>query len=173
MDFKKQMHQAVCDKCGQTCEVPFKPTSGKPVLCSNCFGLQRDRGGQRVRGQRDRGKKGSGDRRMYKATCDECGQSCDVPFLPTAGKPIYCNECFSKKTGNKERRGGRERHGGGNDQVFQQLSALSSKLDRILSLLDSREARKGYPKKETSSKSAPTKSAAKKKPTKKAGKKNK
>jgi len=33
----KKMYQAVCDRCGEECEVPFQPTSGKPVFCSNCF----------------------------------------------------------------------------------------------------------------------------------------
>ena len=32
-----EMHKVVCDKCGVDCEVPFKPTAGKPVLCSDCF----------------------------------------------------------------------------------------------------------------------------------------
>jgi CxxC-x17-CxxC domain-containing protein len=31
------MHQATCAKCGDNCEVPFQPTPGKPVFCSNCF----------------------------------------------------------------------------------------------------------------------------------------
>ena len=33
----KKMHKAVCNKCGKDCEVPFKPTSGKPIYCSECF----------------------------------------------------------------------------------------------------------------------------------------
>ena len=32
-----EMHTVTCDSCGERCEVPFKPTSGKPVYCSNCF----------------------------------------------------------------------------------------------------------------------------------------
>ncbi len=32
-----EMHEVICDKCGQKCEVPFKPTFGKPVYCSDCF----------------------------------------------------------------------------------------------------------------------------------------
>lgn len=32
------MHQAICDQCGNECEVPFRPTKGKPVYCSDCFG---------------------------------------------------------------------------------------------------------------------------------------
>lgn len=31
------MHSAVCDECGKECQVPFKPTSGKPIYCSECF----------------------------------------------------------------------------------------------------------------------------------------
>ena len=32
-----EMHDVVCDKCQKECQVPFKPSSGKPVLCSDCF----------------------------------------------------------------------------------------------------------------------------------------
>ena len=32
-----EMHKVICDKCGQECEVPFKPTSDKPVYCRDCF----------------------------------------------------------------------------------------------------------------------------------------
>jgi CxxC-x17-CxxC domain-containing protein len=33
----RQMYPAVCDNCGKETEVPFQPTSGKPVYCSECF----------------------------------------------------------------------------------------------------------------------------------------
>ena len=29
--------KAICAKCHVECEVPFKPTSNKPVLCRSCF----------------------------------------------------------------------------------------------------------------------------------------
>ena len=32
-----EMHDAVCDKCGKPCQLPFRPTQGKPVYCSDCF----------------------------------------------------------------------------------------------------------------------------------------
>jgi CxxC-x17-CxxC domain-containing protein len=35
---EKRMHSAVCDECGNRCEVPFRPTGEKPVFCSDCFG---------------------------------------------------------------------------------------------------------------------------------------
>ena len=37
-DFERRMmHEAICDKCGKRCEVPFKPVGNKPVYCSDCF----------------------------------------------------------------------------------------------------------------------------------------
>lgn len=32
-----KMHKTVCDECGENCEVPFNPTEGKPIYCSECF----------------------------------------------------------------------------------------------------------------------------------------
>ncbi len=34
---KPEMHRVVCDKCKESCEVPFKPTEDKPVYCRDCF----------------------------------------------------------------------------------------------------------------------------------------
>jgi CxxC-x17-CxxC domain-containing protein len=33
----REMHKAVCSECKQECEVPFKPTEGKPVFCKECY----------------------------------------------------------------------------------------------------------------------------------------
>ncbi|HZX45665.1 MAG TPA: zinc-ribbon domain containing protein [Clostridia bacterium] len=33
----RQMYQAVCAKCGKMAEVPFKPTSDRPVYCKDCY----------------------------------------------------------------------------------------------------------------------------------------
>lgn len=38
-----------------------------------------------------------GPREMHKATCSECGKECEVPFKPTPGKDVFCQECFRKK----------------------------------------------------------------------------
>ncbi|MGV8151230.1 MAG: CxxC-x17-CxxC domain-containing protein [Candidatus Woesearchaeota archaeon] len=32
-----QLHHAICDKCGRDCDIPFKPTGGKPIYCRSCF----------------------------------------------------------------------------------------------------------------------------------------
>lgn len=36
-DRPTEMHDATCSKCGKNCQVPFKPTGSKPVLCRDCF----------------------------------------------------------------------------------------------------------------------------------------
>ena len=33
----REMFSATCSSCGKEAQVPFRPTSGKPVYCSDCF----------------------------------------------------------------------------------------------------------------------------------------
>src|SRR5260221_7958011 len=67
-----------------------------------------DRGGSRG-GFQSRGRSSfgggdrGGDRQMFKATCDNCGKPCEVPFRPTSGKPVYCSDCFEKMGGRDAR----------------------------------------------------------------------
>jgi CxxC-x17-CxxC domain-containing protein len=37
----REMFTATCSSCGREAQVPFRPTSGKPVYCSDCFTSQR------------------------------------------------------------------------------------------------------------------------------------
>ncbi len=32
-----EMTTVICDKCKQECQVPFKPSSDKPIFCDACF----------------------------------------------------------------------------------------------------------------------------------------
>ena len=34
---ERQTNEAVCAECGQTAEVPFKPTNDRPVYCKECY----------------------------------------------------------------------------------------------------------------------------------------
>jgi CxxC-x17-CxxC domain-containing protein len=34
---KLVLHRATCSTCGQSCEVPFRPSDDRPVFCKNCF----------------------------------------------------------------------------------------------------------------------------------------
>jgi CxxC-x17-CxxC domain-containing protein len=36
-------------------------------------------------------------REMFEAVCSNCGKSASVPFRPTSGKPVYCDDCFSRR----------------------------------------------------------------------------
>lgn len=43
---EKQLFEAVCEECGNRCQVPFRPSNGKPVLCSNCFAASKSDSGR-------------------------------------------------------------------------------------------------------------------------------
>ena len=38
-----------------------------------------------------------GPKEMFKATCAECKNECEVPFKPREDRPVYCKDCFSKR----------------------------------------------------------------------------
>ncbi len=80
------------------------------------------------------------DRQMFRATCDQCGQSCEVPFRPTNGKPVLCSNCFAETKSDSGR------SFGSGDSSFSkpvqmvkensvELQAINAKLDKILKLL--------------------------------------
>jgi CxxC-x17-CxxC domain-containing protein len=70
----------------------------------------------------------------FTVICDKCGEECEVPFKPTAGKPVYCDSCFRKKDGFEPR--GQPRQQGSNPN---ELKEINRKLDKILEILDSLE----------------------------------
>ncbi len=49
-----EMTKVTCDSCNQECEVPFKPTSSKPVYCSDCFSKQNKGSSSRHSGPSER-----------------------------------------------------------------------------------------------------------------------
>jgi CxxC-x17-CxxC domain-containing protein len=121
-----QMHQAECSKCGKSCLVPFKPTGNRPIFCADCFKTE---GGRR---SDERSSQTPGERKMYDAVCDNCGNRCQIPFQPKSGKPVYCSHCFEQR--EKEGKGFRDR-----PQNNDQFASLNAKLDKILALLTTKE----------------------------------
>ncbi len=97
---------------------------------------------------------------LFKATCAECGKGCEVPFRPTSGKPVFCNDCFNGQRDNNDSRGGRpsfndrgpKRDFGGDRPSFRsedrpsfkqapadnkrELSEISMKLDRLITAME-------------------------------------
>jgi len=40
------------------------------------------------------------EREMFKATCADCGNECQIPFKPKDDRPVYCRECFQNHKQN-------------------------------------------------------------------------
>lgn len=83
----------ICRDCGQ--EFTFtvgeqefyaeKGFSNEPTRCRDC------RSANKNRRNADRAP-----RQMFDAICAECGAPTQVPFEPTSGRPVYCQECFRR-----------------------------------------------------------------------------
>lgn len=131
---RSSMYKTTCSKCGNECEVPFKPSGGRPVFCSKCFESKGAADSRRY-GGRDSGRSRFDDKRMYKAVCDKCGSDCNVPFQPTSGKPVYCSKCFEGKNDRGGRNTEQYRGGRNTEQYKEQFEALNAKLDKILKML--------------------------------------
>jgi CxxC-x17-CxxC domain-containing protein len=131
------MHSATCAECGARCEVPFKPNGEKPVYCNNCF-KREERPDSRRSGGRDSGGFGYGGRNesrpsMHEAICDTCGKECEVPFKPTHGKPVYCDNCFGGKSDKSDFKSDFKKP----EVSKKEFDQLNTKLDAILKRLDS------------------------------------
>jgi len=61
---EKTMHTVMCDGCGKECEVPFRPTEGKPVYCSDCF--------------KSKGKGNTAKQHNYKEDLDKMNEKLDL-----------------------------------------------------------------------------------------------
>lgn len=164
------MHSAVCDECGKRCKVPFKPTGDKPVYCSDCFEHKSERRPERREPRRHDYR----ERRMHTATCDECGNECEVPFRPTSGKPVFCDDCFSGTSKKRSDKGmDRSSFAGATEgrQLQEQIDVVNSKLDRIIQTLESLIVVEEEPKKKSRAKKTVSKKKKAKKPAKKKAKK--
>ncbi len=141
---KLQMYKAICDDCGKSCELPFKPSNDKPVFCSDCF---KNKG----RGGKEELLDLRGPKKMFQAVCNKCGKDCEVPFRPSSDKPVYCDSCFKNiDRPSRDRGGSRKDSRGGGDRSGNrapssqgggvQLEMLNTKLDQILEILTTPKA---------------------------------
>jgi CxxC-x17-CxxC domain-containing protein len=119
-------------------------------------------GGNRGGGRPSYRREDRGPVTMTKVTCDECKKPCEVPFRPTAGKPVYCNDCFRSQGGGRDDRAPRRDFGdrpqaprpsftvgaeGGND-TKKQLDLLNTKMDKLISAIEVLTLSKANPKTE-------------------------
>jgi len=115
------------------------------------------RGGRPSGGKSWGGKGGNFSRgpvTMHKVVCDECKKPCEVPFLPTAGKPVYCNTCFGgKKEVGGDNRGFTNKSSGdyktppridfganinkvSGEEIKKQIEVLNTKIDRLTKVIE-------------------------------------
>lgn len=113
------------------------------------FNRNRESSGGRSFGRRDFGGR-STDRPMHKTICSKCNKECEVPFIPSGSRPVFCRDCFqsnrtsdsTRSDNNYSRRSNFE--GRDNGQVIrpaqpqykEQFEALNIKLDKILKILE-------------------------------------
>lgn len=116
-----------------------------------------DRGGNNGRsggGKFGSHKPGGRPSESFKAECSQCHKACTLPFRPNGEKPVFCSDCFSKKSGDSDR-GGRNdyskpprderpaRHDRPQTQpnhelvaMKRQLETIEARLNRILDIIN-------------------------------------
>lgn len=113
---ERELTKAICDSCGASCHVPFRPATGKPVYCNECFGKNRP-------ARPDSGRPGA-DR--YDSRRNES----DNRSSRYSDRPSY----GSDNRGSEYR--GSEQRSSSTAGVSKELAQINAKLDKILSLLE-------------------------------------
>src|SRR5258706_1810632 len=97
-----------CVDCGEEFlftvgEQEFYREHGSPNFRARCRGCREAR--KTSRSDRTASHGGAGAREMHKAVCANCGTETLVPFAPTAGRPVYCRDCFQQQNGRRSQTG--------------------------------------------------------------------
>jgi len=79
--------------------------TNEPKRCTTCREARKaERGGGRGGyGGGGGGGYSSSPRQMFSAVCAECGQNTEVPFEPRGDRPVYCRDCFAKRSPERSR----------------------------------------------------------------------
>jgi len=64
-----------------------------PSRCPKCRAARKEQ----IR-QNNYHKSYSKQRRMYPAVCSNCGKETEVPFKPVNDKPVYCRDCYRRRS---------------------------------------------------------------------------
>jgi CxxC-x17-CxxC domain-containing protein len=96
----------ICRDCGSSFnftagEQTFYASRGllnQPTRCLSCRNARKGGGLPLTEGYVHYGPfasfGGRTPRQMHPATCGQCGQMTEVPFLPKGERPVLCSECF-------------------------------------------------------------------------------
>ena len=110
-DEDREMFSAVCDNCGKDCEVPFKPTGNRPVLCNSCF--------------KNKDERGFSDRQEKRPSFRENRDDKFSDKRPSFNHKESNTNAVSKEDFNELKR---------------QLEYVNSKLDKVLKSLESKSS---------------------------------
>jgi CxxC-x17-CxxC domain-containing protein len=80
-----------------------------PTRCRACREARKTQKPARPPGSRRRetARPAGEARAMHPAVCAGCGATTEIPFVPTAGRPVYCRDCFAnRRAGEREARSG-------------------------------------------------------------------
>ncbi len=97
-----QEKSIVCFDCGATfCfsieeQEAFiaKGYANSPKRCPSCRQARKDR--QLKTGSYKSIQPGfRSERKLYPATCAQCGKNTQVPFEPKEGRPVFCRDCYN------------------------------------------------------------------------------
>ncbi|MEG6585553.1 zinc-ribbon domain containing protein [Dendrosporobacter sp. 1207_IL3150] len=92
-----------CKECGvafnfTASEQSFYAEKGfqnEPSRCPECRAARKAQNNNSNNNRRSGNTGGFRQQReMFNTTCSACGVDTQVPFKPTAGKPVYCRDCF-------------------------------------------------------------------------------
>ena len=103
---RHEMHSAICDKCGKDCEVPFRPTSGKPLYCDDCYKSKSREAGSRSEFGKQSGKASNEYHDQINKKLDRILKILEGPIIekeePKVKKPKKTEEVKKEKTAEKE-----------------------------------------------------------------------
>ena len=113
-------------------------------------------------GRGNYGETNLGPKAMHNAICNKCSRDCQVPFRPNGRKPVLCSDCFrdanstyAERSDNKysqrqsfgSKTFSREPDRNSNHPAYkEQFEAINIKLDKILSLITTKDKSKSAKK---------------------------
>lgn len=103
---------------------------GGPRRFSDRDGGRRSFNRSRERGSRRPGnfnRKSFDNVEMTEVICDSCKNKCEVPFKPTPGKPVYCDDCFKKESKSRP---------SSSNNYSEEFIKINQKLDKIMEKLE-------------------------------------
>ncbi len=93
---EREMYSAVCDECGNKCEIPFKPSNDKPIFCSTCFAKKNEGRYRGSRGDNRNKSKGDDFGKQFQAINEKLDQILQT-LSSTKSKVVLKKKVASKK----------------------------------------------------------------------------